>query len=166
MNWHAQTALDTEELGFRLARARPAPGATPAVVYLTGELGAGKTTFARGFLHAHGVGGNIPSPTYTLVELYPAGELTIVHVDLYRIADPRELESLGLREWARPGFIWLIEWPERGADGIPPPDLALEFRVGASAHDIELTARSKLGESWLAALAQVPSGQETRSARS
>jgi len=166
VNWHAQTALDTEELGFQLARARPTSDATPSVVYLTGDLGAGKTTFARGFLRAHGVGGNLPSPTYTLVELYAAGELTLVHVDLYRIAGPRELEALGLREWARPGFIWLIEWPERGAGGIPAPDLALEFRVGASGHDIELTARSKLGESWLAALAQVPSGQETRSARS
>ena len=152
MNRHAPTALDTEELGFRLAQARPALDATPAVVYLTGELGAGKTTFARGFLRAHGVGGNPPSPTYTLVELYPAGELTIVHVDLYRIGDPRELESLGLREWARAGFIWLIEWPERGASGIPGPDLVLEFRVGASGHDIDMTARSKLGESWLAAL--------------
>src|SRR5256885_13873388 len=123
MRTHARTARDTEDFGARLARSRPPKDAALAVLYLTGELGAGKTTFARGFLRALGVVGAVPSPTYTLLELYPAGALTVVHVDLYRVRDAAELESLGLREWARSGHVWLIEWPERGGRRLPPAGL-------------------------------------------
>lgn len=151
MRTHARTAEDTEDLGRRLARARPAADAL-AVLYLTGELGAGKTTFARGFLRALGMADAVPSPTYTLLELYPAGALTVVHVDLFRVRDAAELESLGLREWARPGHIWLIEWPERGGTRLPPADLTLAFAAGAAGHTIEVGARSALGEGWLARL--------------
>lgn len=151
MRTHARTAEDTEDLGRRLARARPAADAL-AVLYLRGELGAGKTTFARGFLRALGMADAVPSPTYTLLELYPAGALTVVHVDLFRVRDAAELESLGLREWARPGHVWLIEWPERGGTRLPPADLTLAFAAGAAGHDIEMGARSALGEGWLARL--------------
>jgi tRNA threonylcarbamoyladenosine biosynthesis protein TsaE len=149
---HARTAEDTEDLGRRLAHARPAADAALAVLYLSGELGAGKTTFARGFLRALGVADAVPSPTYTLLELYPAGALTVVHVDLFRVRDAAELESLGLREWARTGHVWLIEWPERGGTRLPPADLTLAFAAGAAGHDIEVSARSALGEGWLARL--------------
>jgi tRNA threonylcarbamoyladenosine biosynthesis protein TsaE len=147
-----RTAEDTEDLGRRLARARPTADAALAVLYLTGELGAGKTTFARGFLRALGVADAVPSPTYTLLELYPVGALTVVHVDLFRVHDPAELESLGLREWARTGHVWLIEWPERGGSRLPPADLTLAFAAGTAGHDIEVSARSALGEGWLARL--------------
>jgi tRNA threonylcarbamoyladenosine biosynthesis protein TsaE len=149
---HARTAEDTEDLGRRLAHARPAADAALAVLYLTGELGAGKTTLARGFLRALGVADAVPSPTFTLLELYPVGALTVVHVDLFRVHDAAELESLGLREWARAGHVWLIEWPERGGSRLPPADLTLAFAAGAAGHDIELVARSALGEGWLARL--------------
>ena len=152
MRTQARTAEDTEDLGRRLARARPAAGAALAVLYLTGELGAGKTTFARGFLRALGVAEVVPSPTYTLLELYPAGALTVVHVDLFRVRDAAEVESLGLREWARAGHVWLIEWPERGGTRLPPADLTLAFAAGAAGHTIEVGARSALGEGWLARL--------------
>jgi tRNA threonylcarbamoyladenosine biosynthesis protein TsaE len=152
MRTHARTAEDTEDLGRRLARARPAAGAALAVLYLTGELGAGKTTFARGFLRALGVADAVPSPTYTLLELYPAGALTVVHIDLFRVRDAAEVESLGLREWARAGHVWLIEWPERGGTRLPPADLTLAFAAGAAGHTIEVAARSALGEGWLARL--------------
>jgi tRNA threonylcarbamoyladenosine biosynthesis protein TsaE len=148
----ARTAEDTEDLGRRLARARPTADAALAVLYLTGELGAGKTTFARGFLRALGVADAVPSPTYTLLELYPVGALTVVHVDLFRVHDAAELESLGLREWAHSGHVWLIEWPERGGSRLPPADLTLAFAAGAAGHDIEVGARSALGEGWLARL--------------
>jgi len=75
-----------------------------------------------------------------------------VHLDLYRIRSPAELDSLGLRDWAAPGCLWLIEWPERGADRLPPPDLTLAFTVGESGHDIETTSDSALGASWLVQL--------------
>jgi tRNA threonylcarbamoyladenosine biosynthesis protein TsaE len=147
------TAEETEALGRQLASLRPDPG-TVVVVYLTGELGAGKTTFARGFLRELGVTGTVRSPTYTLLELHELGGLTVLHVDLYRLKNAAELDSLGLREWARPASLWLIEWPERGAGRLPTPDLTLTFTVGAEAHVIELRANSDRGKDWLARLDQ------------
>jgi tRNA threonylcarbamoyladenosine biosynthesis protein TsaE len=155
---HTNTAQDTEDFGWQLACARPPADTALAVIYLTGELGAGKTTFARGFLRALGVADPIRSPTYTLLELYPAGAVTGVHLDLYRVAGPQELESLGLREWARPGHVWLIEWPERGVGQLPVPDLTAAFFAGASGHDIEVTAGSASGAAWLRALTGEPPG--------
>jgi tRNA threonylcarbamoyladenosine biosynthesis protein TsaE len=150
---HANSTQDTEESGRRLARARP-PGETAlAVVYLSGELGAGKTTFARGFLGACGVANPVRSPTYTLIEPYTCGALVIVHVDLYRLRDPGELDGLGLSDYARPGHVWLIEWPEHGAGRLPPPDLTVSLRASERGHDIQMQAHSSSGESWLAALA-------------
>ena len=152
MHLQTQTAEATEELGGQLARLRPGPDAL-IVVYLQGELGAGKTTFARGFLNAAGVAGAVRSPTYTLLELHELAGLTLLHVDLYRLRDAAELESLGLRDWARPGCLWLIEWPERGGQRLPPPDVTLTFTVGAPTHDIDLRAASPRGEAWLGRLA-------------
>jgi tRNA threonylcarbamoyladenosine biosynthesis protein TsaE len=153
---HTNTAQDTEDFGWQLACARPSADTALGVIYLTGELGAGKTTFARGFLRALGVADPIRSPTYTLLELYPGAALTGVHLDLFRVADPGELESLGLREWARPGHLWLIEWPERGAGRLPPADLTAAFFAGEAAHEIEVTAGSVAGGAWLAALTGEP----------
>ena len=152
MRTHTNTPEQTEELGARVARARPGPSTALAVLYLRGELGAGKTTFARGFAHALGVTGLVRSPTYTLLELYPAGALTLVHVDLYRVRTSAELASLGLREWAAPGHLWLIEWPERATGGLPAADLTVAFSVDGTGHQIEMTASSALGESWLVQL--------------
>jgi tRNA threonylcarbamoyladenosine biosynthesis protein TsaE len=146
---HTNTAEDTERLGWQLGSARPAADQGLAVLYLSGELGAGKTTFVRGFLRAHGIAESVRSPTYTLLELYPVDAVTLLHIDLYRLRAPGELESLGLRDWARPGYLWLIEWPERGRGHLPPADLTLRFTVGASAHDIEVAADTDHGRAWL-----------------
>src|SRR2546421_10376953 len=123
MRTHARTAQDTEDFGGRLATSRPPKDSALAVLYLTGELGAGKTTFARGFLRALGVDLGGRRIIKKKIELYPAGALTVVHVDLYRVRDAAELESLGLREWGRSGHLWLIEWPERGGTRLRPADL-------------------------------------------
>ena len=152
MHTHTNTAQDTEDFGWQLACARSDEATSFAVVYLSGDLGAGKTTFARGFLRALGVTEAVRSPTYTLVEFYPAARLTLLHVDLYRLRDPAELEPLGLREWARPGHVWLIEWPEKGGARLPAADLALRFSVAASGPDLELDAPTALGRAWLARL--------------
>jgi tRNA threonylcarbamoyladenosine biosynthesis protein TsaE len=152
LHTHTNTAQDTEDFGWQLACARPAGETAFAVLYLTGELGAGKTTFARGFLHALGVTAPVRSPTYTLLELYPTDSVTLVHVDLYRVRAAAEIDSLGLREWARPGCVWLIEWPEKGSGRLPPADLTLAFTVGAVGHDIEARADSALGGEWLGGL--------------
>jgi tRNA threonylcarbamoyladenosine biosynthesis protein TsaE len=146
------TAQDTEDFGWQLACARPAGDSAFAVLYLTGELGSGKTTFARGFLRALGVSEPVRSPTYTLLELYPAGPLTLLHIDLYRLRDAAEVESLGLREWARERCVWLIEWPERASGRLPLADMTLTFAVGPAWHDINTRAHSALGKAWLSAL--------------
>jgi tRNA threonylcarbamoyladenosine biosynthesis protein TsaE len=146
---HTNTAQDTEDLGWQLACARPAAERALAVVYLEGDLGAGKTTFARGFLRGLGVTGPVRSPTYTIIEPYSAADLTILHVDLYRLRSAEELETLGLREWAREGCVWLIEWPERGAGRLPLPDLTLSFSIAAAGHDVEVKAFSGSGRTWL-----------------
>lgn len=96
-------------------------------VHLSGELGAGKTTLVRALLHALGHAGAVRSPTYALVEPYRIGELEVYHLDLYRIADPQELDYLGLRDWLRPDNLVLIEWPERGGAHLPPPDLSIRL---------------------------------------
>jgi tRNA threonylcarbamoyladenosine biosynthesis protein TsaE len=144
-------AGETEELGARLAHARPQTDAL-AVLYLEGELGSGKTTLARGFARAAGVSTLVRSPTYTLLELYPAAGLTLVHLDLYRVQSPAELDSLGLREWARPAHLWLIEWPEHGAGRLPAADLVVSLAATPAGHDVEVTAASALGAAWLVQL--------------
>ncbi len=148
------SAEETEELGGRLASARPPDTDALAVIHLTGDLGAGKTTFARGFLRALGVEEPVRSPTYTLLELHELMKQTILHVDLYRLRDEAELESLGIRDWAGPGCLWLIEWPERAGTRLPPPDLILTFTVGVPAHQIELRAQTPHGKQWLESLAR------------
>lgn len=116
---------ETLALGAALARA----GLREGAVYLAGDLGAGKTTFVRGFLRALGVTGSIRSPTFTLVEEYraEAGEAAVVHYDLYRLSDAEELEYLGVRDHLGSGALCFFEWPERGAGVLPAPALDVRF---------------------------------------
>jgi tRNA threonylcarbamoyladenosine biosynthesis protein TsaE len=113
----------TEALGAALAEALREGG----LVTLSGELGAGKTTLVRALLRRLGHEGAVRSPTYAIVEPYRIGELDVFHLDLYRIAAAEELEYLGLRDWLLPHNLVLVEWPERGAGALPPPDLHVEL---------------------------------------
>jgi tRNA threonylcarbamoyladenosine biosynthesis protein TsaE len=142
----------TVALGARLARDLP----ERAVVFLHGDLGAGKSTLARAQLPALGVTGTIRSPTYTLVEQYPLQDGgTALHLDLYRIGDPDELEFLGLDGGAPDGDVrlWLVEWPERGQGALPPADLDIELTVEGSGRRCVLRPNSATGVAWIAALA-------------
>jgi tRNA threonylcarbamoyladenosine biosynthesis protein TsaE len=146
----------TEALGQALARALPGAvrGAAPAggsgaVLYLHGELGAGKTTCVRSLLRALGVTGLVRSPTYTLVDTYPLAALTCVHVDLYRVQSLTEVDELGLRDLVGPGCLLLVEWPERGGVAVPPADVDLTLRYAGDARDARLYARTSLGTEWL-----------------
>ena len=125
------------------------------MVHLTGDLGAGKTTLARGFLRALGVTGNVHSPSYNLMDVYETRTGSVVHLDLYRMRDPSELEPLGLRDEARPGSLWLIEWPQRGEGWLPPVDLVITLAVGAGAqlgtHMITAKSASEYAATWLQA---------------
>jgi tRNA threonylcarbamoyladenosine biosynthesis protein TsaE len=150
-HWHGRTSSpeQTEAVGAALARTQPARADQPLVLYLQGDLGAGKTTLVRGFLRALGVTRAVRSPTYTLVECYELTPLVYVHVDLYRLRDPGELEPLGLRDLARGGHVWLIEWPQNAATRLPAPDLEISLDVSATEHALALHARSALGAEWL-----------------
>jgi tRNA threonylcarbamoyladenosine biosynthesis protein TsaE len=106
-------------------------------VSLSGELGAGKSTFARGVLRALGAQGAIKSPSYTLIEMYELPGVNAVHLDLYRLMDPSELEHLGLADYHEPGFLWLVEWPERAQGRMPSADLRFEFSIGNGGHRIQ-----------------------------
>lgn len=134
-------AASMEALGLRLA-----PVLDHAIVYLQGELGAGKTTLARGILRGLGHTGKVRSPTYTLVEPYALADLTVYHLDLYRLSDPEELEWLGIRDLSRGDELLLVEWPDHGAGHLPPADLviAIEYHgAGRMLHVQALTPRGK-----------------------
>jgi len=119
-----------------------------ALIFLEGDLGAGKTTLVRGFLHARGHAGSVKSPTYTLIEPYQPEGRAIYHLDLYRLGDPEELEYLGLREMLEEEAVLLVEWPQRGLGWLPAPDLvvALEYAAGGAARKVVLRPFSSVGE--------------------
>jgi tRNA threonylcarbamoyladenosine biosynthesis protein TsaE len=104
---------------------------TGCVIFLQGDLGAGKTTLVRGVLRALGVTGPIRSPSYTLIEPYDVHGRMVLHLDLYRMHVPDELETLGLRDYPTAQTCWLVEWPERGAGYLPHATLCLELRADA-----------------------------------
>jgi tRNA threonylcarbamoyladenosine biosynthesis protein TsaE len=141
----------TEAVGAALALAAPAGLGRALRVHLQGDLGAGKTTLVRGFLRALGVAGPVRSPTYGLLEPYEVDGRTVLHLDLYRLADPSEVAALGLRDHDEPGSIWLIEWPERGAAALAAPDLRVTLVAAPDAHHVALAACTPQGEAWLRA---------------
>jgi tRNA threonylcarbamoyladenosine biosynthesis protein TsaE len=143
-------AAATDRLGALLATTRP----PRAIVYLRGDLGAGKSTLARALLRSLGVVGAIRSPTYTLVERYPVGDGDALHLDLYRIGDPGELEFLGLD--AGEGALWLIEWPERGEAALPPADLDVAMSLDGEGRIADLVAGSPVGEVWRERIVEHP----------
>jgi tRNA threonylcarbamoyladenosine biosynthesis protein TsaE len=148
MEFNLADSSATEALGQALARSLPG-GAQGAVLYLQGELGAGKTTCVRALLRALGVTGLVRSPTYTLVETYNLAALTCVHVDLYRLQLPTEIDELGLRDLAGPGCLLLVEWPEKGVGALPPADLELMLCYSGEARQAALRATTALGSAWL-----------------
>lgn len=121
------------------------------VLFLRGDLGAGKTTFARALLHALGVDGRVKSPTYSLIESYRVDELAIHHFDLYRITDPGELEWLGLPDLLAGPNLLVVEWPENGAGALPPADLVLELVYASPGRHAVAIALTPRGRDWLGA---------------
>ncbi len=127
-----------EAFGARLVATRQ----PPLLVFLHGDLGAGKTTLVRGALRALGHTGAVKSPTYTLIEPYEPGGVPLYHIDLYRLSDPGEIDYLGVRELLDQAAWVFIEWPERGGGWLPQPDVSLHLAVtGASSRHVDMTER-------------------------
>lgn len=129
LNFELADEEATLALGANLARAvavQPAPG---ALVYLSGDLGAGKTTLSRGLLRGLGHTGRVKSPTYTLVELYVISGLHLYHFDFYRFGDPEEWQDAGFRDLFNATNICLVEWPEKALELLPPADVNIRLRT-------------------------------------
>ena len=137
----------TEALGAALATR-----CTSGLVFLEGELGAGKTTLVRGWLRELGHSGAVKSPTYTLVESYRVAGRTVHHFDLYRLTDPEELEYLGLDGYFDGAALCLVEWPERGGGMLGSPDLSIRLTVAGEGREARLEGLSEAGRAWVAAL--------------
>ena len=114
-------------------------------IHLQGDLGAGKTTFARGLLKSFGITGAIKSPTYNIVQPYQTEKFSFYHFDLYRLSDMEELEALGIRDYFDGDSICLIEWPEKGAS-LPTPDILINLKYENKGRQISIEPMNKIGE--------------------
>lgn len=133
---------DLLDLAAKIAKVIP----NGVIIYLSGQLGAGKTTFARGFLRGLGYSGKVKSPTYTLVEPYEIHHQIIYHFDLYRLTTTQELEAFGIRDYFSPEAICLVEWPEKGADLLPKPDIECHLQFNKEGRDISITSYTVVGK--------------------
>lgn len=120
------------------------------VIYLNGELGAGKTTLTRSIVRAFGHQGNVKSPTYTLVEEYQLMPFSVYHFDLYRLADPEELEFMGIRDYFRPQTLCLLEWATKGKGLIPPADILVQIDYAETGRNLTLFAQNETGNQIIA----------------
>lgn len=145
---HLADETRQEQLAARLAE-HCEPG---TVIFLQGDLGAGKTTFVRGFLRGLGYSGVVKSPTYTLVEPYEIGDRRIYHFDLYRLADPDELEYAGGRDYFDGDALCLVEWPEKAEGFLPEADILCQLDYQQPGRRAHITAGSRRGEQALARL--------------
>ena len=124
-----------------------------ALIYLSGDLGAGKTTLSRGLLRGLGFSGRVKSPTYTLVELYVVSKLNLYHFDFYRFGEPEEWQEAGFRDLFNETNICLVEWPEKAGELLPLPDLRITLKSTPSlGREVNLQAMSSRGRQILAAL--------------
>jgi len=138
------TLPDEGRLGD-LARVMVPHLQAPLVIYLQGELGAGKTSFARALINALGYSGRVKSPSYGLLEPYTAAGFNILHLDLYRVESPDELDYLAVRDLFDDKSLLLVEWPQKGAGFLPAADLELHFVEADGRRFVRFMARSCAG---------------------
>ncbi len=114
------------------------------LVFLVGDLGAGKTTFVRGVLNGLGHHGSVKSPTYNLVEPYSINNQSIFHFDLYRLMDAEELEYMGMRDYLNEQTICFVEWPDKGSGLLPDPDLLVKINIYGSERELLISSYKDL----------------------
>ena len=138
--------LRTEETMLDFSADLAAFTSPGGLIFLSGELGAGKTTFARGIMRGLGYLSAVKSPTYTLVECYSGGRLPVYHFDLYRLEEPEELEFIGFRDYLNDVSLVLVEWPERAKEFLPEPDVKIFIKPTCDGRKLFLSANSKYGD--------------------
>ncbi len=146
---HNELSLLLEDEAAQIALAEKVANVLDGsfILLLSGDLGTGKTTFARSFIHASGFDGVVKSPTYTLVEPYPVSNQRICyHFDLYRLGEPEELEFIGVRDYFNETDVCLIEWPEKAAGFLPPADWKCEFEYLKKGRNLKISALSDKGK--------------------
>lgn len=153
-SFHLVDEAATVALGKALSNAVRHDVEQGIVVYLNGDLGAGKTTFTRGFVQGMGHTGKVKSPTYTLVEPYDLGEWQVYHFDLYRLADPEELEFIGIRDYFNEKSCSFIEWPEKGVGLLANADLIINIVYIGEQRNLTVVAQNDHGIRVLSALSQ------------
>ena len=141
----------TQAIAQNLADAVKKASPQGVVIHLEGDLGAGKTTFSRYFIQTLGHSGAVKSPTYTLVEPYELDEVNVYHFDLYRLADPEELEFMGIRDYFGPNTVCLVEWPERGGALLATADITITIKLEENIRCFTLTAEGEVGAGILTA---------------
>ena len=159
--FHLADEAATLALGVTLARALQ-KNAAGALIYLSGDLGAGKTTLSRGLLRGMGYLGRVKSPTYTLVELYVVSKLNLYHFDFYRFGEPEEWQEAGFRDLFNETNICLVEWPEKAGELLPPPDLTVTLQsTPTPGRQAQITAQTARGRQMLSTLTIPPTSKNT-----
>lgn len=149
MHWDFADTKACQDWGQQLALCLD----IPAVIYLEGDLGVGKTTLTQAVLRALGVTQSVKSPTYTLMEQYQTRIGPALHLDLYRLLEPEELEFIGIRDYLAESTLWLVEWPERGAGFLPSADLSLTLSIlDSGSHRLEWQGHQPRVQDWARSL--------------